>query len=357
MAKFEAFLAAMQFQAAFCDANGSPFTARILRLCVDDVARGGPVCVLVEPWAGAEVKRIVDDAAALRLAGALHFMVLSGHAPELAGLYPPHHEAASDEALIDALRTVTVRRGPSLIAFMKSPPQTNEVMRSFALLPGFLTAIETSGGLPLTTLEIGASAGLNTNWSRFRYDGGGWSWGDPDSPVRLAGDWRGAPPPCPPPIPRVEALGSDIAPVDVTDPVQAMRLQAYVWPDQSERLARLKAAIAMKVADRRPPERADAAVWTAEHFHPRPGRAVVLYHSIMWQYLPPPTQGAALAAIQAAGAAATADAPVFHLRMEPEWSTGAHLTEVRLTSWPGGEERLIARCHAHGAWVEPQAAG
>ena len=351
MARFEGFLAAAEGQAAFCDANGSPFTARVLRLCVDDVRRGGPVSVLVEPWATADGKRVVDDAAALRLAGALHFMVLSGAAPHVAAQYPPAQEPSDDAALIEAIRRLVVRRGPDLIAFLRSPPQTNEVMRSFALLPGFLSIIRETGGLPLTTLEIGASAGLNMNWSRFRYEADGWSWGDPASPVRLKGEWRGSPPPTAATV-AVEAFGGDVAPVDVRDPEQALRLQAYVWPDQRERLSRLKAAIAMKRADDAAPDRADAAAWTAEHLHPRPGRAVVLYHSIMWQYLPPATQAATRAAIEAAGARATAASPVFHLRMEPEWSTGAHVTEVRLTAWPGGEERLIARCHPHGAWVE-----
>ncbi|CAN5386999.1 DUF2332 domain-containing protein [soil metagenome] len=351
MAKFQGFLAAVEAQARFCQENGSPFTARVLRLCADDVGRGGPVGVLAEPWASAEFKRVVDDAAALRLAGALHFMVLSGAAPDLAALYPPSHGAADDATLITAIRAVVVRRGPDLIAFLRSPPQTNEVMRSFALLPGFLTIIRETGGLPLTTLEIGASAGLNANWSRYRYEAGGWSWGDPASPVTLKGEWRGSPPLTAPAVP-VEAFGADVAPVDVRDPEQALRLQAYVWPDQGERLARLKAAIAMKRDDDAPPERADAAAWTAENLHPRPGRAVVLYHSIMWQYLPPATQAATRAAIEAAGARATADAPLFHLRMEPDWSTGVHVTEVRLTAWPGGEERLIARSHPHGAWLE-----
>jgi hypothetical protein len=31
---------------------------------------------------------------------------------------------------------------------------------------------------------------------------------------------------------------------------------------------------------------------------------------------------------------------------------------VRLTLWPGGEERIIGQCDSHGAWVEwTQSAG
>ena len=49
------------------------------------------------------------------------------------------------------------------------------------------------------------------------------------------------------------------------------------------------------------------------------------------------------------GAAATAVAPLAWLRME---GRNYEHCEVRLRSGPSGEDRLLARCHYHGAWVE-----
>jgi hypothetical protein len=79
----------------------------------------------------------------------------------------------------------------------------------------------------------------------------------------------------------------------------------------------------------------------------------VLYHSIMRQYLSPASEAAVAAATADAAAAATTEAPVAWLRMEPHVVAGWRETEVRLTLWPGGEDRLLARAHPHGAWVEP----
>ncbi|HYP54817.1 MAG TPA: DUF2332 family protein, partial [Solirubrobacterales bacterium] len=50
---------------------------------------------------------------------------------------------------------------------------------------------------------------------------------------------------------------------------------------------------------------------------------------------------------------ATAEAPLAWLRMEPagEW------TDVRLSTWPDGESRLLARAGYHGSPVEPMSDG
>src|SRR4029077_4718201 len=52
--------------------------------------------------------------------------------------------------------------------------QTNEVQRSWALLPGFLTAPD---GRPFDLLELGPSAGLNLMWDRYRYSYSTGTWG------------------------------------------------------------------------------------------------------------------------------------------------------------------------------------
>jgi hypothetical protein len=51
------------------------------------------------------------------------------------------------------------------------------------------------------------------------------------------------------------------------------------------------------------------------------------------------------ATIEDAGKRATANAPFGWLRMEPGVEM---LTEVRLTTWPGGRERLLATAGFHG---------
>jgi len=351
-ADVSAFSDACRFQARLCEAFGSPFSGAVLDIIAADSAEGGAFARLAAPWAGVEVRRITADAAPLRFLGALHYLVLSGSAPDLAALYPPAASAADPDRLATILPKAAEASFDFFGRFITSPPQTNEVSRSKCLVGGFLTvAAET--GMPLRCLEIGSSAGLNQNWSLYRYAyDGGWEWGDPAAPVRFTAGWTGGAPPLPANARVTERFGCDQNPIDIGDTEQALRLQAYVWPDQAERLGNLRAAI--EVAKAAPPglEQVDAAVWARTHAVPKPGVATVLFHSVVWQYLATEVRNALRETIAAAGAAAAADRPFAWLRMEPSLTHPAGMQEVRLTLWPGGEDRLLALAHPHGATVD-----
>jgi hypothetical protein len=348
---FSGLNAAFDYQVAGCEAFGSPFSARALRIMQDDIRAGGPFASLVAPWKGQEASVLVAGVMPLRLLGGLHYLALSGRAPRLAAEFPTARPD-TDEA---ALRREIIRAGADhaaiLAGFTQSPPQTNEVRRSICLLGGFLTVARETG-LPLRCLEIGASAGLNLNWDRFFYDlGPQGAWGDPSSPLRIDAEWTGAPPPFDVAAKVAERAGCDQSPIDVSDPDQALRLQAYVWADQAERLARVRAAI--DIARRFPPavEAADAGDWVARMAPPKPGVATVIYHSVVWFYLSAETREAVRSAILRAGEAASADAPLAWLRMEAQSLDPAAMMGLRLTAWPGGQERVIAEVHPHGAKV------
>lgn len=343
--------ASFAYQIAGCEAFGSPFSAAVLRIVQDDINAGGPFSALSELWAGREAGALIAAVAPLRLLGGLHYLALTGAAPGLAAVFPPR-AAACDTA---RLRSEVIAAGrvhaAILSRFTESPPQTNEVRRSIALLGGFLTVARDTG-LPLRCLEIGASAGLNLNWDRFRYDlGRHGTWGEASSPLVVDAEWDGGAPPLGAVARVIERVGCDRAPIDVSDPDQALRLTAYVWADQAERLARTRAAI--DIARRYPPplEAGDAGVWAMRMAQPKPGMATVLYHSVVWYYLSGDTRAAIMAAIRRAGETANAESPFAWLRMEPQSLDPAAMMGLRLTLWPGGEERALAEVHPHGAKV------
>ena len=128
------------------------------------------------------------------------------------------------------------------------------------LVGGFLE-IAKATGLPLRCLEIGASAGLNTIWDRYHYRLGAVDWGDPQSPVSLAPGWEGPSPPVDVPLCVIERHACDIAPIDLEHPAQRLRLRAYIWADQRERLSRLESAIDLARAHGPRVDRDDAADW------------------------------------------------------------------------------------------------
>lgn len=340
---------ALLWQAEQCDTLGSAFSGRMLRAAADGAL--GRLDDLFAAWDGLEPDAHIRDATPLRLLGALHHLTLTGAAPDLARLYPERAADTDWSALLSAARSALEVHRAQVAAFMTSPPQTNEVGRSLCLAPGFLM-VAARTGLPLNLLEIGASAGLNLRWDRYGHDLGGKRWGDAASPVQLSAEWRRAAPVLTPPVTVVGRAACDQSPLNVNDEATALRLQAYVWADQPARLARLRGAIAIARATPASLEKADAAAWTESRLAPVEGQASVLFHSVMWQYMPRETQNAVSDAIRSAASTATATAPIAWLRMEPDPSREGFPMAVRLSLWPDGETWHLADVHPHGAWVE-----
>ena len=100
---------------------------------------------------------------------------------------------------------------------------------------------------------------------------------------------------------------------------------------------------------------APASAWLAD-LAPEAGTTTVLFHSIMWQYLPREEKKAVLAIVHAAGETATPDAPLAWLSFEPHRADPARGAELGVTLWPGGERRVLAMCGYHGdpvVWEGP----
>ncbi|MET4633220.1 DUF2332 domain-containing protein [Kaistia defluvii] len=339
-------LKAFQSQAGSSRKLGSPFTAEICELLaehLDDSSRFGR---RILGWPGDPFA----DALALRAAAGFHALKRAGKSTRLAAAYPPNpvDRAALTEAVIDAIGS----HDDFLHDWLDSPPQTNEVARSSVLI-GSALLLASEFGLPLDWHEIGASMGLNLGFDRYRYEFGSDRWGAADSPVLIHSEWRGVNPDTTAPVELRSRAGCDLNPLDPGLPADRERLLAYVWADQTERLARASAALDVAAAAPWRVEKADAAAWVARHFSapPRPGAARVLAHTIVWQYLPETTRQAIMQTMQDAGERATPEAPVAWLRMEAD---GRDTAGVRLRVWPGGTDLEIARADFHGRFVEWQ---
>ena len=332
-------------QAVACGELGSPFYAVLLDKVADDVLAGGPAA---EVLAGhATVPGL--SALSLRLMGAVHRLVLDGRTPALARFYPSVGGTVDLVASWPELRAVLAEHRDELVQLLDQPPQTNEVGRAASLIGGLLHIVDRWPG-PLQLLEIGASAGLNLRADRFRIelaDGSGV--GPSDSPVVLADPWRGRLPPIAGHLDVVERRGCDIAPIDATTEEGRLRLTAYLWPDQHERLDRLRGAL--DIASQVPANvvRQSAREFTA-NVELTPGMTTVVWHSIMWQYLDHNERAEIEARLDQLGASADADARLAHLALEPRRRTpGADLEMlVSLRIWPDGTERILGSASAHG---------
>ena len=263
----------------------------------------------------------------LRLLGGLHYLVLSGD--------------ASWDDLDDAL---AARRDFLRRWCAEQDVQTNEVQRSWALLPGFLSVVD---GRPLDVLELGPSGGLNLLWDRYAYRYTSGTWGS--GPLELTGDDR-RPPPAEllgRPVEVVRRRGVDLNPVDVTTEHGSRLLQAFVWADQSARLDRLRRAI--EVVRHDPPEliRGDYVAALPSLLEDRiEGTQLVVFQTASTMYLDRGGSERLRAALRNAGR----EEPVVYL------STGRAPDDdgfaLELDRYPDGPPTRLGVFDFHGEWLD-----
>lgn len=318
---------------------GSRWNAVMLEHLAVEVEEGGPASRALAPIAHLGH----DQAPALRLLGGAHRLALSGEAPAYAAHAPTCGGDGDAEAAWPALRELCASRALDDLVLL--PVQTNEPRRAAALLPGF-AHVQAATGLPLRLREIGSSAGLLLRVDRYRYEIGGSTWGDPTSPVRLRASGEvplG-------PVDVVDRRGCDVAPLDPV--ADRTRLLGWIWADEVPRFEVVAAALDLAARHPVDVDRVPASEWLAD-LEPQAGTTTIVFHSIMWQYLPREEKKAVAATLAALGERATPDAPVAWLTFEPHKADPSKGAELGVTIWPGGERRVLAMCGYHGdpvAW-------
>jgi hypothetical protein len=332
-------------QARACADLGSPMYAQLLDRAADDLDTGG---VTAQVLTGHE-NDPGPSALALRLLGSVHRLVLERRAEQLERFYPSVGGSWDLDGGWAAFEEVLRSQPEPVRSRLGSPPQTNEVGRSAALMGGLLRLGEMYR-LPVRLFEIGSSAGLNLNAERFGYtDEQDRLFGQESSSLVLRRAWQGRDLQPWSDLRIVERLGSDVMPVDVGTTEGRLTLTSYVWPDQGERLERLRRAF--EIAAQHPVEvRRRGAASFVDGIELAEGTTTVLWHSVMWQYLSGQEQQRVTAGIQRLGAAATQSSPFAHLMLEPLRRTpdSAHEFLVVLQAWPTGERRILGTTVGHG---------
>lgn len=292
------------------------------------------------------------------LFGAVHYLLLGGEDHALRAWYPALAGAScrEPETAFPAFRDFCLQHREAIEALVATRlTQTNVVQRCSGLLPGFARVFTREGGRPLALVEIGASAGLNLGWDRYRYayrrgSETALGWGDSASRVLVECELRGdvALPALPEAIPVAWRRGVDIQPIDLGEDDAVQWLRGLVWPEHVGRQERLTNAI--ELARRAPPflVAADAAAALPALLEAAPADAVACVYGThtLYQF----SRDSLLSTFKAMQAASFARA-VYFLSCE---GTGDRCSELKLTAYRGGvrETALLARCNPHGRWLE-----
>lgn len=326
---------AFVFQGEACRALGSPFMGRLMPMAAERLTPRTEVGDRVLRWQGDPSP--YGDSVPLRLAGALHALKLDGLA--LSDVYPPNR--VGDDRLWAAVEAALEEHAARLLAWLDRPPQTNEVRRAAALLPA-LAHLNARYGQPVGLLELGTSAGLNLRADQFCLVLPERMIGRDGSGVTVQPGWTGVVPAGD--LPEVvDRRGVDLLPVDPESADGRLRLLAYLWPDQPERIARTEAAIEIARETPAQVDAGDAGTWLEAMLgRPAEGHLRVVCHTIAWQYFPQDTKDRALAAMKGT------TEPLACIGMEADGGEGAALT---LTHYPSGEVEELARADFHGRWV------
>lgn len=176
----------------------------------------------------------------------------------------------------DVLRTAMLARST----------QTNEPGRCAVLLPILAGLPE-----PLALLEVGASAGLCLLPDCYAYDYAGAILGPEAQRLTppVFSCTANAATPVPARLPRVVwRAGLDLKPVDLSDPGEVSWLEALVWPEQTDRLARLHAAIKIALEQRPRVVKGDLRSDLAALARAAPKDAtLVIFHTAVLSYISP----------------------------------------------------------------------
>ncbi|MEY3806513.1 MAG: hypothetical protein RIR69_1325 [Actinomycetota bacterium] len=335
-------LRALTHQAIQCERLGSPMYAQLFHDLARDYADNGRTFAML----AGRSQRPVHDAVPLRLAGAIHRIVLEGKDDRLARHYPSVGGSPGEDFPADFIAYMRDHIEEIDVALTQHV-QTNEIGRS--VVPLVLTHWLTNFGISSCDyLELGASAGLNLNFDRYYACYGALRMGDSTSTVRFMGDWFADAPQVPKGKVQIRTRrGVDISPLDIRHSDQRTKLLSFIWPDQKKRFQRTTDAL--KIAQEFPVviDQQSADDWLATQLPHHVNFPTVVFHSIVWQYLGREVQHRLRATLQQNGSLRTSDSPLIWARMEPAGENA----DVRVTIWDGRDtpqEYVLCEIGYHG---------
>ena len=244
-----------------------------------------------------------------------------------------------------AVQTALRDHATHILRWLNYIPQTNEIGRSAVLIATALM-LERRFNLPLIVSEPGASAGLNLLFDQFALSSHGFKYQTHKDTRTLTSDWR-APAPPSGGFQIAGRAGVDLSPINPRSSEGFLRLCAYTWPDQTERLQQLaRICLRQRVAIAQDDEadwlRIRLAAGYPKHLH-------LVFNTVAWHYFSLQTQQNCRQALETAGQQASSATTMAHFSMEADrQGLGAALC---FNLFPDKQVIELGRADFHGRWI------
>ncbi|MGZ9213983.1 MAG: DUF2332 domain-containing protein [Candidatus Binatia bacterium] len=307
-------------------------------------------------------RRMKGQPPANLILGAVHYLLLGGVDDPLKDYYPSIGGTRPvDDKAFGLFAAFCRTHEAELVDIISTrATNTNEVGRSALLTPAF-DIIARTAKAPLALVEIGSSAGLNLNFDRYGYrytdeHGAPKLERRTDASLVLSCVLEGVGVPLLGELPPTVAsrIGLELYPIDVSDEDERRWLKALVWPERTDRLAKLEGAL--KVAAVHPPriKGGDAVSNLASALAEIPSdQARCVYHTVMSYQL----SGEQFRQINEILLEASKTAPVWRVSVEGEVAfpnPDATFNPLKISRYLNGERAALtlAVCDPHGLSME-----
>lgn len=309
-------------------------------------------------------KKIASDAELLALASTadqsqpvpnlflatVNFLLYKDSTQKLRQFYPNHSgKPFSQKDLFENFKSFCLENSEKMIQIMKSRlVQTNEVRRCALLLPAVAeVAKEVQSEIAL--VDVGTSSGLNLLLDQYFYQySDGTTIGKTDSRLKISCTVQNGKLKLDQ-LPKIgKRIGVDLNPIDLKDSDEVLWTLSLVWPDQVERVERLKSAI--QVLNQHPVElrKGDGTVVLPKLTTEIPqNMAICVMHSFTLNQF----SAEARNAFENLLCELSNQRDIWRISLE--W-LGTESPQMNLDHYSTGklaQRKTLAICHQHGEWI------